>query len=94
MAERRHLRELLASYTALLNQYGPDSPEARDFLKEHKGHAEFIGVADLARHLKITLTTDRTSSPNGGRWARRRSPSRSVAGRRPGGRAGEPPRSP
>jgi hypothetical protein len=94
MAERRHLRELLAAYAALLNQYGPDSLEARELVEKHKGHAEFIGVADLARHLKIALTTDRTSSPNGARWARRRSPSRSVAGRRPGGRAGEPPRSP
>jgi hypothetical protein len=72
MAERRHLRELLASYAALLNQYGPDSLEARGFVEKHKGHAEFIGVADLARYLKIALTTDRTSSPSAAPSAPRR----------------------
>jgi hypothetical protein len=49
-------RELLAKYAILLNDYGPDSDEAMDFLNEHCDSPDFVELAALSRSLKKALT--------------------------------------
>lgn len=51
-----HTREMLGEYTELLNKFGPDSPEATEFLEERQFDSEFAELAELARKLKKALT--------------------------------------
>jgi len=49
--------ELLAAYADLINQYGPDSDEANAFVWGHTEDQEFIGLAWVAKHLKLALSS-------------------------------------
>jgi len=60
---RQTVRDLLAEYTALLNQYGVDSREAQDYLDAHRSNKRFTELADLSRILKVALTAPTAGSP-------------------------------
>lgn len=48
--------ECLAEYAELLNNYGPNSKEAQQYLDEHCYDTEFTELAILSRKLKVALT--------------------------------------
>jgi hypothetical protein len=56
-------RELLADYAALINKFGAESREARDFFAIHGQNAEFAELAQLSKKLKKALTASRVGSP-------------------------------
>ena len=49
--------ELLGEYAALLNRFGPDSAEERDFMDAHRFNTEFVELANLSKKLKRALTS-------------------------------------
>lgn len=53
----RNTREMLAEYAELLNEFGPDSREAQEYLNDRRFNSEFAELAELARKLKKALTT-------------------------------------
>jgi hypothetical protein len=65
---KKHLRELLAEYAALLNERGIDSPEAAELIVAHRWNREFVELAQLSRELKKALT-----APGDGDYRTRRS---------------------
>ena len=49
-------RALLEHFVALLQEFGPDSPQARDYIRQNSADAEFVRLADLSRKLKKAAT--------------------------------------
>jgi len=48
-------QELLAEFTRILNQFGPDSPEEAAFLNRYAANQELVELATLASTLKRAL---------------------------------------
>jgi hypothetical protein len=56
--------QLLSDFARLLNTYGPDAPEAKDFIRQHSDDSEFVELARLSATLKRALTIgDRVPTP-------------------------------
>lgn len=49
-------RELLGEYARLLNEFGPESRQAKELLDHHEFDQEFLELAELSRKLKNALT--------------------------------------
>lgn len=47
--------QMLGEYADLLNQHGPHSQQAADYVALHADDAEFVELAVLARRLKVAL---------------------------------------
>lgn len=54
--------ELLADYVNILNKYGKDSDEAKQFLSDNINNKEVISLARIARKLKAALNYKRPAS--------------------------------
>jgi hypothetical protein len=52
----KSVSELLAEHAMLMNRYGADSPQAREYLEAHRDEGEFVALAETARALKLALT--------------------------------------
>lgn len=48
--------QLLASYVDIINEKGPDSPQAQAFVEQHLDLEEFVELAEIARQMKIAMT--------------------------------------
>jgi DNA-dependent RNA polymerase auxiliary subunit epsilon len=49
-------QELIVEHARLMNTYGTDSEEVRQFLEQHKGNVEFLRLASTASLLKRALS--------------------------------------
>jgi len=59
-----NVRDKLAEYAQLLNRYGPDSPEVKEFVSQHPDDEEFLDLANLTRRLQTALTAPAKSCHN------------------------------
>lgn len=55
--------QLISEFAKVLNQYGPDSPEAESFVREHNRDQEFVELAHISIALKRALMPQ-PDSPN------------------------------
>jgi hypothetical protein len=48
----------LGDYADLLNRHGIDSPQAKQWLQDHKDDADLVELAQISRDLKAALAAD------------------------------------
>lgn len=54
--------DLLSQYARILNQFGPESTEAKEFVEQNRVDDEFVELAMLSRKLKEALTAPRNNN--------------------------------
>jgi len=47
--------QLISEFAKVLNESGPDSPEAAEFIRQHSNDAEFVELAHISIALKRAL---------------------------------------
>ncbi|OGZ62403.1 MAG: hypothetical protein A3C58_03130 [Candidatus Staskawiczbacteria bacterium RIFCSPHIGHO2_02_FULL_34_10] len=52
-------KDLLVEYAYIINQYGPDSLEAKNFIEENLHDDEFVELAELSRIVKKGFINER-----------------------------------
>lgn len=55
---KKPTHELLGEYTAILNRFGHDSPQEREWLQRHAGDDELIDLCETAYWLKRALCNE------------------------------------
>jgi hypothetical protein len=56
--------QLISEFAKVLNESGPDSPEAAEFIKQHSNDAEFVELAHISIALKRALMPQQPGNGN------------------------------
>lgn len=57
-----NVRDKLAEYAQLLNRFGENAPEVKEFVSQHLDDEELMNLCELTLRLQTALTAPATSS--------------------------------